>query len=280
MYLDNVVIEITRRCNMVCEHCLRGDAQRKDITDKILDRFFYNIQGSFIGTLTVTGGEPSLAPSRIKAIVRAARMANVEISAFYMVTNGKKVTTEFLQALLGLQQYCTSPSECYLNYSNDKYHEDIKPDLGKLEVFSFFSGGKDSKDYPLDWNRLITEGRAESSSGRELDLIPYTIEDDRISEGLFYLNALGKVLPSCDLSYESQASDNIILGDVFDESFDLIKYAQGFNEKLTKMEADKNKDTSEVVMSFDHNGRTEDIISKRGYKEPYRVTVNEMKDAA
>lgn len=25
---NNVVIEITRRCNMCCAHCLRGDAEK------------------------------------------------------------------------------------------------------------------------------------------------------------------------------------------------------------------------------------------------------------
>lgn len=29
--LESLVVEITRRCNMKCPHCLRGNAQRVDI---------------------------------------------------------------------------------------------------------------------------------------------------------------------------------------------------------------------------------------------------------
>ena len=32
IYVESLVIEVTRRCNMRCEHCLRGDAQNLDIS--------------------------------------------------------------------------------------------------------------------------------------------------------------------------------------------------------------------------------------------------------
>jgi MoaA/NifB/PqqE/SkfB family radical SAM enzyme len=60
--LDNVIIEITRRCNMKCEHCLRGAQQRLDIPDDVLSKFFLRIRDSYINHLCLTGGEPSLAP--------------------------------------------------------------------------------------------------------------------------------------------------------------------------------------------------------------------------
>ena len=31
--IDSLIIEVTRKCNMQCEHCLRGAAQRKTIDD-------------------------------------------------------------------------------------------------------------------------------------------------------------------------------------------------------------------------------------------------------
>lgn len=53
----NLVIEVTRRCNMCCTHCLRGDAQDLDISDEVLETVARNIQPS---SVTFTGGEPSL----------------------------------------------------------------------------------------------------------------------------------------------------------------------------------------------------------------------------
>ena len=36
---NNVFIEVTRRCNMCCAHCLRGDAESIDIQEKYIDAF-------------------------------------------------------------------------------------------------------------------------------------------------------------------------------------------------------------------------------------------------
>ena len=54
----NLCLEITRRCNMACAHCLRGDAQNVDMSHEIIDRALENVLS--IGSLTFTGGEPSL----------------------------------------------------------------------------------------------------------------------------------------------------------------------------------------------------------------------------
>ena len=39
MHIDNLYFEVTRRCNMKCGHCLRGCAQKVDLTIDIVDRF-------------------------------------------------------------------------------------------------------------------------------------------------------------------------------------------------------------------------------------------------
>lgn len=36
IYVNYLAIEVTRRCNMKCEHCLRGDAQNLDISTAVL----------------------------------------------------------------------------------------------------------------------------------------------------------------------------------------------------------------------------------------------------
>ena len=57
-YAYKVVIEVTRRCNMNCAHCLRGDAQNLDISIDVIDRFFDAFaNGADISTITFTGGE-------------------------------------------------------------------------------------------------------------------------------------------------------------------------------------------------------------------------------
>ena len=38
--VENLAIELTRKCNLKCNHCMRGNAENKEISDKILDRIF------------------------------------------------------------------------------------------------------------------------------------------------------------------------------------------------------------------------------------------------
>lgn len=63
---NQLIIEVTRRCNMECGHCLRGDAQNADILlsaiDGVLD------QTEAIGRLIITGGEPTLNLEAIQYI--------------------------------------------------------------------------------------------------------------------------------------------------------------------------------------------------------------------
>jgi len=60
MHIDNLYFEVTRRCNMKCGHCLRGCAQKVDLTIDIVDRFLRLNEVTSIGRIGFSGGEPSL----------------------------------------------------------------------------------------------------------------------------------------------------------------------------------------------------------------------------
>lgn len=52
MYISSacdVVIEITRRCNMCCAHCLRGDAEAVDIQERYIDAFLDSFADVVVG---------------------------------------------------------------------------------------------------------------------------------------------------------------------------------------------------------------------------------------
>ncbi len=76
MYIDNVIIELTRECNMLCQHCLRGNAEHSLISEKSLENFFSQVDG--IETLSLTGGEVSLAAKQINMLVQAAKNNKIE----------------------------------------------------------------------------------------------------------------------------------------------------------------------------------------------------------
>lgn len=251
MYINNLSIEITRRCNLKCSHCMRGNTQSIDISDETLNTFFRRIRGSCISCLNLTGGEPSLALDRIKAVRKYITLYNVEIGNFYLVTNAKNLSSEFIAEIINLHSMCTDNEISQVCYSNDEFHEQAYLNgLDKLELLTFVSP-RSHKDYPLRYN-LINEGRAENNySGRDIILHNYEIEEDRILEDLIYLNCKGDILPSCDLSYKSQKCKDLILCNVKDEDFDLIKACTDFNDKLDSLRSGTSQITVREIKELE-----------------------------
>lgn len=53
--LHALSIEVTRRCNKNCLHCMKGDAQNVTITEAIIDRVIEDIPD--VTRLVLAGGE-------------------------------------------------------------------------------------------------------------------------------------------------------------------------------------------------------------------------------
>ena len=134
LYIPDLMIEITRNCNMDCYHCLRGEKQNLDIDLSYIEILFNRI--SSIGILTITGGEPSLKPNIINWIILLAKRYNVAIENFYIATNGKRVFDKFLVSIIHLYNYCSDNEISSIKVSCDDYHE-ISEEAEKLKVFSF-----------------------------------------------------------------------------------------------------------------------------------------------
>lgn len=235
MYISSAcdaVIEITRRCNMCCAHCLRGDAENVDIQEKYINAFLDSFSGRrYIGTIVFTGGEISLNIPAIRYILKAVKERNISVGSFYMVTNGKAVDKMEDLALASLEwwNYCDEKDEylCGLCISSDNFHEEISD-----ESASILSGLKYNRDDMVtDFHEkyLLNEGRAKTlnddwSLKREPRtpelVVDYTGNDKigiNINEGELYLNTVGDVVVGCDWSYESQRKYRI--GNVMDEKW-------------------------------------------------------------
>lgn len=228
MYCDNVIIEITRRCNMTCLHCLRGDQQNVDIPLEYIDTLFEKID--YISHLTITGGEPSLKPRIIDYIVESAKKNNVDIGGFYIATNGKKVSDEFLLSLIRLHNFCTDNEISEVKISYDDYHDrpetrEEEAERDKLSVFSFVRYEANDPHYTR--KQIINEGNAVYNGiGTREKIKPevyVSYEDNEINEGQIYLNCKGNIINDCDLSYKNQDEEENIVCNVKDFSFQAIK---------------------------------------------------------
>lgn len=214
---NSVFIEVTRRCNMCCAHCLRGDAENIDIQEKHIDAFLDSFEkGAYISSLTFTGGEISLNIPAIRYTLKAVKERGIAVGSFYMVTNGKAVDkmADLAMASLEWWNYCDDKDDysCGLCISSDDFHEAIP-----YESKSILSGLKyNSNDKVTDFHRayLLNEGRAKNLDSdiykkREphVDKLEYEFSKTGgidFYSGELYLNAIGDVVSGCDWSYKSQ----------------------------------------------------------------------------
>jgi organic radical activating enzyme len=211
MIIDNLILEITRKCNFSCEHCLRGNAQNKEISFSVIDALFEN-NIEYISLVTFTGGEPSLNIKAINYFIDKCIEKCVEVGSFYIATNGGKASgnIDFLQALIRLYCFCSDNEGSQVEISNSDYHasqQDAEA-IKKLKCLSFVSDRQ-----KLDSNYLIPEGKAKNfNTKREKENVDKELkisEDDRILNDEFYINCKGDILLNCDLSFIRQAKNRV-----------------------------------------------------------------------
>ena len=104
VYVFNEVgLEITRRCPLSCDHCLKGEQQQKGMSKEVMEDFFKNVMG--IRTLSLASGETTFAVNKIKMLNECLRKYNPTIEKVFIYTNGIKVIDEYINQLKLLQQY-------------------------------------------------------------------------------------------------------------------------------------------------------------------------------
>lgn len=226
--IDSLILEVTRACNMNCKHCLRGSVPKEDslfVPKTTITKLLRHV--SEIGTITFSGGEPSLAVPQIKHTLRMLNLYQIPVRSFYIATNGKLVSNEFLNVMDNLFLYCMQCQTgnllkfsgleryqhvnwCYDEFyggvalSIDEYHETIPVEnILKLKSRSYFREDKiwDEPSY------VIKRGNAVGLNlpkNRIIDRVPseFVIDENRIET--LYMNIHGELMADCDLSYKDQ----------------------------------------------------------------------------
>lgn len=244
--LGTVMVELTRRCNMKCSHCLRGPAQCRDMSDEVMDRLGELIQGRDISIVHLGGGENALVPHRVERLMNIIERSYV--STFSLVTNGKRFTEEFMKVVAR----ASTEYNLSLSVSSDNLHERVNYDrlVDRLYGVDEMSRDKDRFGFGLpvreiiegrprkyDCNDVLKMGRgATDFVGYCYDLVkPYLVESDddnwpALCDDMFYVDVDGNVWPSCDLSYRfMRMRKDLSLGNIMDPGFDWFEAAVKFN---------------------------------------------------
>lgn len=201
IHISDLVIEVTRRCNMSCSHCLRGDPQNKNINFEYIDCLLNQINS--IGVINFTGGEPSLNVAAMEYFLKVCKEKNISIDAFYIVTNGKTISEDFILFCLRLFSYCQEKEYCQVVVSNDYYHAvESNYDTELLDGLSFFARKYTKEQYNYDDGKgLLYQGFSEE--GQELEEFEIkTLED--FEQQNIYLNCKGNIINGSNWSYENQ----------------------------------------------------------------------------
>lgn len=206
LYSKTLSIEITRRCNMSCTHCLRGDAQVLDIGHQHIKNVLKHFKD--IHHLNITGGEPSLNPKAMRYILDQLKYYNIHVYDFYIVTNGSNssISKEFIDICCQLYEYQEEKDESHfmLEMSDDIYHDNRshKNVISQLRQYPFFGLRNQSENI-----FLFKEGRSTKGYPNPIHRIYLTTEN--YVYGDIYLNAEGNILSNGDLCYQRQR-ENIL----------------------------------------------------------------------
>lgn len=215
LYAKDLCIEITRRCNMSCTHCMRGDIQNVDIDHRHIKSLLKHFQ--HIQHLNITGGEPSLNVKAIRYILKQLKLYNIHVYSIYIVTNGSlsSISKEFIDICSELYEY-QEEEDGYshmLEMSDDKFHNNQyhQKVIATLMQYPFFGLRNQAKEI-----FLFKEGR--STTGYPNPVHGIYLTSENYVYGDIYLNAAGNVIGNGNLSYQRQ-QENILCS-----STDFLKY--------------------------------------------------------
>lgn len=213
--IENLIMEVTRRCNMQCDMCLRGDAEREDMPNNVMEAVF--IAADEIQSVTPTGGEPFLVPETTINALRGAREKGA--TSAFLSTNGSispfsdegfPVVQEMFSFAL---HYSTGREldeedlfDCIIQVSRDSFHDD------RIACYAQWSFLRNVRFQSGTDNSILTRGlaRINGIGDNFRDERPAYISCDWgdgipvITAEQVYVNVFGECFADCDLSYEQQ----------------------------------------------------------------------------
>lgn len=118
--LKQLSVEVTRRCNKRCAHCLNGDAQNITMSTKIIDRIFEDIAD--VKCIHFCGGESLLHTELIEYFIKKILDSSWTTKMVEVTTNGTICDSRIVDAF---EAFCTHKSGNYasLRVSNDEFHD-------------------------------------------------------------------------------------------------------------------------------------------------------------
>lgn len=262
LYLRDLVIEFSRKCNMNCDHCLRGKAQNKVIDRHLYMKLFSMVDA--ICSLTVGGGEPSLAVKQLEEF-RWNSHDYPSIRDVFMCTNGKYVTKSTLSVFRDFFDLAEDLEVSALGFSFDRWHtqeltweQEERRQRSYNQAHDYFTWERPVMGYDPEnfvrkhshedrgYDSLLDIGNAKENGlgTRPVPFHEYDIDrefDNRIdiADNEVYLSLNGCLFSCCDLSYEEmdkREDCDWFICDInkIDSQEELIQAFEDYNERVAE----------------------------------------------
>lgn len=256
-----LIFEVTRKCNMNCPHCMRGDPQNVSITKEVVDATLDEIAA--LDRLFLTGGETFLEPEMIDYIIDGVIKRKIPVFRFGVVTNGIIKNPKIANSINKITQYIADNYADFIDkkqlrmignitVSCDAYHDPV--DI--VDTMKFY------RKYLNDHSIIIREkqykedeiediffmGRAKNLTLKPNQRFRYKVAPFRLSfmedengknmgiATTIQIGADGKILAGEDCSYEQQDKRNY--GNVLEKHISTaFKDGLAFKEPFTEHEA-------------------------------------------
>lgn len=110
-YLEGLCFELTRRCNMNCLFCARGEAQNTDITKEIINKALDETADFNVYYIRLNGGEPMLNKEGLIYLVDEIIRRDYKVYTLSVFTNGTVKDPEIKEALIRMGEHCKKCAE-------------------------------------------------------------------------------------------------------------------------------------------------------------------------
>lgn len=211
--VSSLVLEVTKRCNQQCEHCLRGHARNVNMTPDIIDKVLSQV--SYISSVTFTGGEPTLNLPLIEYFFKRVEELNIGISAFWLATNGLDMENQLKLCSILLRYFhmMEEPDMCGVALSVDDFHEKTESP-SPVRYLSFYDSSKEHESDPTGrWiiNKGLADENGIGSVARDFtqDFYVDVYGPGSVNVDLLYVDALGRLYADCDMTYEEQDESSL-----------------------------------------------------------------------
>lgn len=219
--LNSLVLEVTRRCNFKCLHCIRGDPQNIDLDPKIFKEFLEVNNITKISQFIITGGEPTLVLDIIDQVMDIVISKNIIIDNIFIKINGSKISDSklirFFKLILKMNKITNFNLEdidyagVSIRISNDPFHQEFQ-DQESIDKLLLFTNCQMDNEY----NNIILLGKAIENKEYIMNYNYSFVQNDFIQNvtidydengnyqvlDLITLTCTGKVLSDCDYSYD------------------------------------------------------------------------------